>query len=333
MHAFLPPDQQTKALQEAAEWLMRLHSGTATEQDKLACERWKNSSPERQKAWQQAEVLMHKLGTLPPHIATNTFRQSREKRRSYMMKLLLCIGALPVTWLVWRTGRTQLPPLLAKHRTDTGEIKRLTLADNTQLSLNTQTAVDINYDDITRTIVLYHGEILVKTGKDLDAAHYRPFVIQTKNGSLEALGTYFNVKEDDSGTHLSVLEGAVRIIPKHAPEQAVIVHASEHIAFTQHTYSPVSKINTHIAAWEKGFLFIDNQPLSEVISLFNLHYKGVIQCTPEVANIRISGAFPINNIPQSLTMITSTYPVTQADRFYGYWITLIPQTTSSEKNN
>ena len=57
-----------KALEQAAEWLVRLQDG-ATSADHAACEQWRSSDPQHALAWERAEKLMSKLGTLPPELA------------------------------------------------------------------------------------------------------------------------------------------------------------------------------------------------------------------------------------------------------------------------
>ncbi|MGK9563911.1 FecR domain-containing protein, partial [Salmonella enterica subsp. enterica] len=86
-----------------------------------------------------------------------------------------------------------------------GEQRQLRLADGTLLNLNTHSAVDVQFDDSTRRIVLQEGEIMVETGH----GDPRPFIVQTRDGSLLALGTRFMVKREDDGTRLSVLQSRV----------------------------------------------------------------------------------------------------------------------------
>ncbi|MEG1114671.1 MAG: DUF4880 domain-containing protein, partial [Janthinobacterium sp.] len=55
-----------RVLEQAADWLMQLHSGAASAQQRRECERWRASDPEHARAWQRAEALLGKLGGLPP---------------------------------------------------------------------------------------------------------------------------------------------------------------------------------------------------------------------------------------------------------------------------
>ena len=99
---------------------------------------------------------------------------------------------------------------LADQRTATGEQRTLKLADGTLINLNTHSAIDVRFDEKRRLIVLQEGEMLVETGHN-DA---RPFYVQTRDGSLRALGTRFIVKREDDATRLSVLQSAVAAQPQ-----------------------------------------------------------------------------------------------------------------------
>lgn len=60
---------QARVLDEAAEWLMRLHDSGATDADRAACERWRQADPQHALAWERAERLLGKLGGLPAALA------------------------------------------------------------------------------------------------------------------------------------------------------------------------------------------------------------------------------------------------------------------------
>ena len=43
-----------------------------------------------------------------------------------------------------------------------------------------------------------------------------------------------------------------------------------------------------------------------------------------MANLRVSGTFPLADTDRSLAMLAATYPVVVASRLGGYWVTLGP---------
>lgn len=95
---------------------------------------------------------------------------------------------------------------LADQRTATGEQRTVRLADNTLIQLNTHSAIDVRFDATQRRVILQDGEIFIETGSHEDP---RPFIVETRDGRMRALGTRFLVRREDEGTLLGVLESAV----------------------------------------------------------------------------------------------------------------------------
>ncbi|WP_370444249.1 FecR domain-containing protein [Candidatus Burkholderia verschuerenii] len=110
-----------------------------------------------------------------------------------------------------------------------GERRTITLADGTELMLDTDSAVDIRYTPSERRIRLVQGAIMIKTGHADTAS--RRFFVDTTHGVLEALGTRFSVRQDAANTRLDVFEGAVRVEPADAPQRAIVLHAGERVRF------------------------------------------------------------------------------------------------------
>ena len=75
--------------------------------------------------------------------------------------------------------------------------------------LNTSTALQVDYQDAARRLVLLAGEILIETARD---GRGRPFFVQTPAGRLQALGTRFSVQLQERQTRLDVFDGAVEIL-------------------------------------------------------------------------------------------------------------------------
>lgn len=55
------------------------------------------------------------------------------------------------------------------------------------MRLNSRSALDIEFDDNERRLHLRSGEILIQTAK----GDTRPFIVETEQGRLRALGTRF----------------------------------------------------------------------------------------------------------------------------------------------
>ena len=314
------PPLAPKALEEAAEWLMRLSEGDLSDNDRAEWERWKVSSPERDRAWARAQLLQSKLGGLPPSLAMSALdRPSNPERRAALGKLALLLAAMPVGWGGWQLAQTQ--QWTADHRTRVGERRELVLADGSRITLNTDTAIDVRYDRQQRLVHLREGEILVQTASDPT----RPFLVSTRQGRMQALGTRFTVRELSARTHLAVLEGAVKVVLAENSQTApLIVNAGQRTDFSAQTFGSLDPADRNAGAWTQGMLMADKMRLADFVAELSRYRRGFVRCDPAIADLRISGAFPIGDSQRTLSMLVQTYPVLVSGHLNGYWVTLSP---------
>ncbi|MDZ5632206.1 FecR domain-containing protein [Janthinobacterium sp. GMG1] len=305
-----------RVLEQAADWLMQLHSGAASAQQRRECERWRASDPEHARAWQRAEALLGKLGGLPPELAMPALDRSRASRtsarRAALLKLAALLAVVPGAWLLmeqqgWRHD----------YRTATGERRNIVLADGSRISLNTATTLDVQFDGAQRLLTLRRGEIAVRTSPDPQG---RAFFVATAEGRLEALGTVFSVRQEEGRTALAVRESRVRVLA-HSGAQHIIAAGSQ-VAFTAAAIGEPRALDAGELAWQRGMLLADAMRLHDFALELGRYRPGIVRCDPRVANVRVSGAFPITDTDAALVMLVSTYPVAARTRLGGYWVTL-----------
>lgn len=308
-----------KALEQAAEWLVRLQDG-ATSADHAACEQWRSSDPQHALAWERAEKLMSKLGTLPPELAMPVLSRAPGSRRAAVTRIVALMLTVPAGWAAWRYAESQ--PWAGEIHTTTGERRLVTLADGTSVTLNTASAIDVRYTAEERLIVLRNGEILVRSASTPDA---RPLRVSTAEGLMQPLGTVFNVRRHACSTELAVLEGAVRVTPAHAAQNVQVIGAGTQTRFNARHIAPARATDPALSAWTTGMLLADQMRLEDLVAELSRYRKGLLRVDPAVASLRVSGAFPITDTERTLDMLVSTYPVDAVQRLRGYWITLTPR--------
>jgi transmembrane sensor len=235
----------------------------------------------------------------------------------------LLIGA-PAAWFASRT----LPwrDWTADYRTATGEQKRIELADGTRVLLDTATAIDVAFDRDTRRLRLVAGRVLVATGHDPGATRYRPFVVETAQGMAQALGTRFTVRTGEptpDASTVSVAEGVVVLKPGGGGAWLTL-RAGQHAGMRSSGTTAVEPAGAGESSWEQGMLMAQNQRLADVLAEFARYRHGVIHCDPAVAGLRVSGAFPLDDIDASLSLIERTLPV-QLTTFTPLWIGVGPR--------
>jgi transmembrane sensor len=312
-----------KAIKTAAQWHVKLNAQITCphQQAKLQAQwqHWIQQSTHHQVAWQQIERLLGKFDQLPVNISAEILQKSELSRRELLTRLASISVAAPATWFAYRHLPWQ--EWQADHRTAVGKKQQISLPDGGGVVLNTLTAININYDKTQRLVNLHQGEIIITTAKD---DNNRPFYVNTKHGSVQALGTRFLVRTDEDKTQVTVLEKSVLISPALAKNQTTEVRAKQHISFTENNSTAINDANQYIDSWLTGSLVAVDMPLGVLINELSRYRPGLLSCDEKVANYKVSGAFPLVNTELALDAITRSFPVTQR-RFSRYWVKIVAQ--------
>src|SRR5690606_28626324 len=94
-------------------------------------------------------------------------------------------------------------------RTGVGEQRTVTLEDGSRVSLNTATRLSLHFDRGVRRVRLQSGEALFEVARDPG----RPFVVESGDRQVRALGTAFIVRRDAGRIAVTLMEGSVEVAP------------------------------------------------------------------------------------------------------------------------
>lgn len=308
---------------QAVEWLTLLMSGATSAQEQLAWQAWRAASPEHERAWRHIETMTGQLKALPAKSAYQTLspyaRQQAHASRRTLLRSLFWGGLLAGSGLLAsRTSAWQ--EQLAEHRTGTGEQRTLTLSDGTRVTLNTATALDLQFDAHTRLLHLLAGEIMVitATAQGMQPVDPRPLEVQTAQGRIRALGTRFSVRQDDDHSRVAVQESAVQIHPANS-DRVQLLLAEQRTGFSRSHIDPLRPLNEADLAWTRGQIIANELPLGEFIAELARYRPGVLRCDPQVAGLRLSGVFPVHDSERILATLPSVLPVRIRTRSR-YWV-------------
>ena len=311
-----------RVLDAAIAWQLSLDSGDGDLVAREAFSQWLASDEEHARAWRQLGLLDQRV-SVASGPARAALLQSREGIRRRVRKLGSGLASIAlVCGLALLAGERYVPIhyWLADQRTATGEQRTLTLADGTRINLNTHSAIDVRFDEQRRLIVLQEGEILVETGHN-DA---RPFYVQTRDGSLRALGTRFIVKREADATRLSVLQSAVGAQPE-ALAQEQIFKAGEQVLMHSKGLGPLLAVPPGTDAWTRGMLVVDNARLADVVAELGRYRSGYLGVDKRVADLRITGSFPLHDTTLALNALLPTLPV-QIEQHTPWWVSVAMKT-------
>lgn len=310
-------DRQRQALGAAAHWFARLGAAPDDAGVQHQWQAWHNADPQHQWAWQQVAALQAQLGSARGALGYGVIERAEQQglgrqRRTLLKGLLLAAGFGTLGW----RGYRQAPVWLADVRTAVGEQRTLRLSDGSRLTLDTASAVDIAFTASTRLLNLRAGELYLETAKDS-----RPLIVSSAEGQMRALGTRFAVRQEANATRLSVFEHAVAVLPANASGAPTVIEAGVAQRFDRDRLLQRSALAGTDDAWVNGHLVVDDWALGDLIAELQRYRSGYLGCAEAISQLRVSGAYALNDIDLALAAITRALPV-RVSRHTRYWTRL-----------
>ena len=325
-----PPPAE--AMEHAAHWYALLISGEASPQDRARWQAWLASHADHRRAWQYVEAVSQRVlaplqSASDPRLIAAKVHAVHTRIRA-RRRVLAGLGTLAGAGLLgWAAGgRAPVAGMLAAwtadYRTGSGDIRAFTLADGSQVWLNAASALDADMRADLRRLALLAGEMLVATAPG-DA---RPFVVDTPQGRLRALGTRFTVRREPDRTFLAVYAGAVEI--RTAGGAVQIIPTGRQAWFSGARISAMAPADVAREAWSRGDLIAWDLSLADVVAELRRYHAGHISLAPAVAQRRVFGTFPLRDVDGALAMLAEAASV-QVRRPWPWWISIEPRSGSA----
>ncbi|MDD2058974.1 FecR family protein [Pseudomonas sp. GD03860] len=311
------------AAEGAIDWMVRLSAGNTDATLQAQFDQWLASEPSHAQAWNR---LQERLGGACQTVRSLDRRvpgQAGEARRVLLQPstsrrdVLRSIAALGMLGGgVWLGARSPMgEALLADLRTGRGERRTFDLADGSRLSLNAGSAVDLQFDEHQRLLILRQGELVIQVASD----PRRPLRVRTAQGELRALGTRFLVSQEAGATRLLVLEHSVRASLFNGTGQDV--QEGRAALLLSQRIDALGNGEAHRADWLNGRLNVLDDSLEAVVEALRPYYRGFVRVEPQVRGLRVQGVFPLDEPQRAFDALAETLPV-RIDH-YSPWLTLI----------
>jgi ferric-dicitrate binding protein FerR (iron transport regulator) len=320
------PHQQV--VKQAIHWLLRLRNNAANSRLRQQCEVWRAEHHEHELAWQRVQSLQAELSSnlraVPgAQVAFNTLENSAQGLgRRQALKLLS--GALLMGSAAW-LGKDAVgwQQWSADFATATGERRGFQLPDGTRLELNTASAVDLDYNAQQRLIKLTRGEIIVTCGGiDEGSPFDRPLRVQSRQGVYEGVGARFILRQDGDCTRLSVTGGMVLIhSPLAADGKPTQLQAGQSYLIDHRRARLAPPLDMDADAWVDGLIVTRNMRLGDFLDEVGRYRHGYLTCLADIADLRLSGVFRLENTDRLLAILPQTLPVQLRYRTR-WWVTL-----------
>lgn len=302
----------------ASDWIERRDFGPWTEADQRDLEFWLRQSLAHRIAFVRLDAGWKRTGRLaaltPPMRQPTSNPPIREPRLR-----LFWLAAAAITVAAIGSGAVFFvsQPAKTTYATNVGDREVLSLADGSQIELNTDTVLRTAVTASRRTVWLEKGEAYFRVKHDV--AH--PFVVVVGNRELTDLGTEFTVRRDVGRLQVVVVEGLVRlddnIAQRHEAPTRILkpgdVVVATNTSMTVSTKSPRELENG--LGWRRGVLVFDHTPLSEAATEINRYNaKKLVIADPVAAQLKIGGTFPKNNVNAISAAVRELFGLRVQDR-------------------
>jgi transmembrane sensor len=292
-----------QVLREASDWFARLNGGDAGADDRARLTVWLTARPENQQAYDFVEETCGVAATV---LEKAPLQNPRVSRRPIGHWGAVGGGLALAAMLIATAGFIALMPRENDHyATAIGEIRSVTLADGSALTLNGATALDVTFTYGQRDLDLKNGEVFITVGHD--AA--RPFVVHAGGRTIEDIGTAFDVDTNGRDVDVAVGEGTVKISD---PEDAVVlskghavIYASDRILSATRTVA-----SQQVGTWRVGILSYDQVPLEWLVADLNRQFDGGIAIPdPQLAAMPITLTLKLHDRDTTVRTLEKLLPV------------------------
>jgi len=298
------PEQEQE--QAALAWLSLLHDQPSSG-DQATFSRWLRADPAHACAYAQAQVLWE-LSEVPASTladeeavalqgylnAMDRSKRSSVRRWSGALAMAACLLLIVAVGAGWQPSRW-VDDLGADYVTAPGEVKTVTLADQSRVTLDADSAIAVDFSHGERHIQLRRGAGFFSVSHTGE-----PFVVGAGNGEARVLGTQFEVRLQPAGAQVTVLSGRVGVTPSKSGQQKILT-AGQQVTYADGVADELHAVDSESRlAWRDGWLNYYKAPLAEVVRDLRRYYPGrILLLNDDLGNRRVSGSFPSKD-PQSV---------------------------------
>ncbi|WP_192559819.1 DUF4880 domain-containing protein [Pseudomonas allokribbensis] len=302
-----PMDFSAQVAEQAVHWLLEMQQGPLNPRQQQAWQQWIDAHSEHRRAWEHIQRVNSRLRGLSSPLAHAALNAPKSGSRRQALKLLLLLGAgSAVTWGM--REHNPLPSLLADYRSPVGQRRKISLGVGGQLQLNSASAADVRGDGLIR---LLEGEMLLTATQS--------FEVQTAQGVLKTQGARINVRQFADRTQVALFEGRVELNAQgRAP---MLLPVARQLSFSATSISEAKPLDANSGAWADGMLVAAHMRLADFLDELGRYRRGQLNCDAKVADLLISGTYPLDDSERILDLLEISLPV-KVRRFTRYWVTV-----------
>jgi len=206
---------------------------------------------------------------------------------------------LSLSILLWQFSTPHSSPTISKNYNSTNSVKEFTLDDGSKVVLNKYSEMVVSFSKTNRNVTLNGEARFEVTHNNL------PFTVNTKAGSIEVLGTIFNVKNraniplsialHKGSIQFNTLSNKIKLLPGECITQK-----------NDHTFIKSNTTDENTNDWIENKLVFENKDLKEIISELQIEYNVVFEYNEDLQNEKITITFDNLNAKQAAELLSKT---------------------------
>lgn len=257
------------------ELLHKFFAGTATLEEKEAIMHWMESDPDNKQFLLKERKLYNAvlLHGEDKQVQQQAGRQQYFLRRGvarFLRVAAMIVVAFGLGYF-WQSEKTEGPIAMQTISVPAGQCVNVTLPDGSNIWLNAQTTIQypVSFNKDNRQVKL-DGEAYFDVAKDSK----RPFIVNTKECSVEVLGTKFNIDAYSSRDKFEtvLMEGSVKVSMLDDPTQAVSLKPNNKVYRSNGKLLTQKVSNYERYRWKEGLICFVDEPFKVVMEDFEKFY-------------------------------------------------------------
>ncbi|MBK5723133.1 FecR family protein, partial [Dysgonomonas sp. Marseille-P4677] len=290
--------------------LYKYISGDATDKEKEKVVDWVYADEANLKKYMRLRKIYDASAWIEIPENVNQLPVHKKTRKSSLVLQFSKIAAIAILVLIssyWGYKqyfhKTEIDDEVLTMIMPAGQYGQLVLPDGSLVWLNAQSRLEFpsRFGSDGRNVFL-DGEAFFEVAANED----NPFIVHTKNYSVKALGTKFNVRSFDEGEHsrTSLLTGAVDI-ELNTSKKKFSLHPNEQLDYQngEVSLSPIS--NLSYFEWKDGLLCFENESMKDLLMRLGQCYAIEFEIKNEsILTDKYTGKFKIKDgIEQALKVL------------------------------
>ncbi len=286
----------------ALDWVARQSARDLDRRESAAFDAWYGADARHQGAYLRARALQHALDQLtvqdsqreaPLHRESANDAAPSRHRRAWLAGGALAAGMAALSVMSMRAQA----PQRSIYTTAKGEFRKVPLADQSVLSINSASQVEVALSRSERRIFLTQGEAWFEVAKDKT----KPFVVEAGDVRVRAVGTAFAVRrhEHGAGADVIVTEGVVDVWSDtgSAPTRQLGVGTHAVVAERASSIAVMRDPGAveRLLAWREGKLIFQHRTLADAVADFNRYnVRQLVIADPALRRKTLVGRYRID---------------------------------------